>query len=135
LEKYIQSIKEQTPGIDDNTIKNIYPFIFNYKPKMFLNPDKVIIQDDVAGKRKIKYGVKDLIEAFTKYITHDENKLKYYTNLAEIGARAKEATYWQKLANGELPRPEGVSDELIEHFRIINTHNAITLAKAAANKG
>ena len=132
LEQYVQSLQKGHPGATMETIKKNCPFVFNYKPKKLLDPDKVVIVDDVPGGNKIKYGLKSIIEAFTGYTSSEEDKLKYYTNIAEIGARAKEAIYWHKLATGELPRPEGVSDDFISRFEKTLTYNAINLAKAAA---
>ena len=135
LEKYIQSLKEEHPAITEEAIKKACPFLFGYKPKMLLDPEKVTIIDDVSGKNKIKYGIKVIIDAFTKYTSPDEDRFKYYTNLTEISAIAKESSYWQKMQSGEIPRPDGVSDEFIEHFRKILSHNAIKLAKIAAERG
>ncbi len=130
LKKYISALKSQ--GLTDKLIKEHAPFIFSYKPKKLLSNKTILVENLTKGKQ-LKYDFNHLLEAFTKYVQPGEDKLGYYTNLAEISARNGEEKYWGKVLNGKLPR-NNISDDFIKHFHASSIYNTEVLAKAAARK-
>ena len=128
---YLESLKVIGRNLSDGLLKKNNPFIFNYKPKTIF-PENMVLTEDLGEGGKLLYKIKDLTDAFVKYPNSMKHPYKYFTNLAEVGARNAEARYWEKFANGEYEIPKGVSKKFIDYLKSIAEYNSLVLSNAVA---
>lgn len=129
-EKYIQHLKSLYKNLSENDIKKICPFVFDYQPNTNWSLDTQIVRNIKGSKDKIKYKIKDLLDASTNYTSASEDWKKYYTNFAEIEARIGENDYIKRLISGDIPRLKGVSDEYLNLLNKETEHNLSTIVYA-----
>ena len=133
VEKLIEGYKKKFPNISDEDLRKAHPFLFSYKPNELYDSGIRFVENTQEGNKikNFSYTIDSIVNAFTDY--HGNNNTKYYLNLSEISARNGEATYWQKLSEGKLPKPQGIDDETIENVRDIYANNVDLLLQGLLN--
>lgn len=133
VEKLIEGYKKKFPNISDEDLRKAHPFLFSYKPNELYDSGIRFVENTQEGNKikNFSYTIDSIVNAFTDY--HGNNNTKYYLNLSEISARNGEATYWQKLSEGKLPKPQGIDDETIEKVRDIYANNVDLLLQGLLN--
>lgn len=115
-EKMINGFKKANPNLSEKEFRDLYPFLFSYKPKKLFDSGIKFVEDTQKGSKVpwFGYNIDNIVDAFTNY---DRNNIgKYFLNLAEVSAKNGEACYWQKLLSGKLPKPEGLDDATIQNI-------------------